>query len=246
MTVAQPDERSTGLSDATAADKAIRDGRLIAIVRVPRLTVDSARTLTEVLVGAGVRAMEFTLTSANALEAITAARVVAGDRAAVGAGTVLSEGQVVDAANAGAQFIVSPDVHPGVIGRTVQLGMLSLPGAFTATEVRCAVNAGAGMVKLFPAGASGVAYLHALRGPMPDVSFVPTGGIGVEEVPAFLAAGAVAVALGSWLVVSAEDVSGLAQRAARAVAAASGRSAGQSAGVLQDHRQHRGTEKGTQ
>ena len=223
MTVGQPDPRSTGLSDATAADKAIRGGRLIAIVRVRRLTVESARTLTEVLVGAGVRAMEFTLTTTDALEAITAARIVAGDCAVVGAGTVLAEGQVVDAANAGAQFIVSPDVHPGVIGRTVQLGLLSVPGAFTATEVRCAVKAGAGMVKLFPAGSGGDAYLRALRGPLPDVAFVPTGGIRVEDVPAFLAAGAVAVALGSWLVPSAEDLSGLAERAVRAAGAASWR-----------------------
>jgi 2-dehydro-3-deoxyphosphogluconate aldolase/(4S)-4-hydroxy-2-oxoglutarate aldolase len=204
------------------AEQAIRAGRIVAIVRLPWLSADVAASLTETLVDAGVTAMEFTLTTENALEAVAAARTVAGDRAVIGAGTVLSVREVEEAADAGAQFIVSPDVNVDVIGATARREMLSLPGVFTATEVRRALDAGATMVKLFPAGPGGVEYLKALRGPLPDVAFVPTGGIGVESVADFIGAGAVAVALGSGLVSSAEDLSGLAARARRAVESAGG------------------------
>ena len=207
---------------AVQAEQAIRAGRIVAIVRLPRLDMAAATALTETLVGSGVTAMEFTLTTENALRAVTAARAAAGDRAVIGAGTVLSVREVEEAADAGAQFIVSPDVNVDVIAATARRGMLSLPGAFTATEVRRAVEAGAAMVKLFPAGPGGVEYLKALRGPLPDVAFVPTGGIDVTSVADFIGAGAVAVALGSGLVSSAEDLSGLAARARRAVESAGG------------------------
>ena len=204
------------------AESAIRSGRLVAIVRLPRLSAHGARRLTAALVEAGVAALEFTLTTANVLEAIAAARDEAGDRAVVGAGTVLSVEQVEQAAEAGAQLIVSPDVNVQVIEATARLGLLSLPGAFTATEVCRAVDVGATMVKLFPAGPGGVEYLKALRGPLPEVPFVPTGGIDVDSVSDFIAAGAVAVALGSALVSGEDDLPGLAARARRAVQAVGG------------------------
>lgn len=207
---------------AARAEQAIRAGRIVAIVRLPRLDMAAATALTETLVGSGVTAMEFTLTTENALRAVTAARAVAGAHAVIGAGTVLSVREVEEAADAGAQFIVSPDVNVDVIEATARRGMLSLPGAYTATEVRRAVDAGAAMVKLFPAGPGGVEYLKALRGPLPDVAFVPTGGIDVTSVADFIGAGAVAVALGSGLVSSADDLSGLAARARRAVESAGG------------------------
>ena len=219
--------RSMSLADPAVPQdvrvgRAIRAGRIVAIVRLPVLSAARARALTTTLVEAGVTALEFTLTTENALEAISAARKVTGDRAVVGAGTVRSVREVEEAADAGAQFIVSPDVNVQVIEAAGRLEMLSLPGAFTATEVCRAVDAGAPMVKLFPAGPSGAEYLKALRGPLPDVAFVPTGGIDVQQVPEFIDAGAVAVALGSGLVSSAEDLSGLASRARRAVDLAGG------------------------
>jgi len=204
-----------------AAEEHIRAGRLVAIVRLPRLTEHAARSLTSCLVDSGVRALEFTLDTEGALDAIRIARSIAGDRAAIGAGTVLDVAQVDQAEAAGAQFIVSPDVSPDVIGRTVQLGMLALPGALTATEIRRAVTCGARMVKLFPAQPGGVTYLRALRGPLPDVAFVPTGGLTPDDIADFLAAGAAAVALGSSLVSSADDLADVRLRAGRAVAAAS-------------------------
>jgi 2-dehydro-3-deoxyphosphogluconate aldolase/(4S)-4-hydroxy-2-oxoglutarate aldolase len=204
-------------SNAVRAESAIRKGRIVAIVRLPHLSAHSARQLTATLVEAGVTALEFTLTTQNALEAIAAARQEAGDRAVVGAGTVLSVEQVERAADAGAQLVVSPDVNVQVVRAAARLGLLSLPGAFTASEVCRAVDAGATMVKLFPAGPNGVEYLKALRGPLPDVPFVPTGGVDVEAIPDFISTGAVAVGLGSALVSSAGDLSGLAARARRAV-----------------------------
>ena len=202
------------------AERQVREGRLVAIVRVPELTRESAAAMTEVLVEEGVRALEFTLTSAGALDAISAAVEAAGGRAAVGAGTVLYEEQVTAVAEAGAQFVVSPHVSPAVIAASNGLGLLSLPGAFTATEVQLAVDSGAQMVKLFPAQPAGVSYLKALRGPLDQVSFVPTGGIDIDDIGAFLSAGAAAVALGSSLVQSTQDLDGLRTRARAAVAAA--------------------------
>ncbi len=204
------------------AEQHVREGRLVAIIRVPELTRASAAAMTEVLVEEGVRALEFTLTSAGALEAITAAVEVAGDRAAVGVGTVLYEEQVVAAAAAGAQVTVSPHVSPAVIAASHDRGLLALPGAFTATEIQLAVDSGARMVKLFPAQPAGIPYLKALRGPLDQVAFVPTGGVGIDDIGPFLSAGAVAVALGSSLVQSTDDLDGLRTRARAAVTAANG------------------------
>jgi 2-dehydro-3-deoxyphosphogluconate aldolase/(4S)-4-hydroxy-2-oxoglutarate aldolase len=203
------------------AEQHVREGRLVAIVRVPELTRASAAAMTEVLVDEGVRALEFTLTSAGALEAVEAAVGVAGDRAAVGVGTVLYEEQVTAAAEAGAQFTVSPHTSPAVAA-SHEAGLLALPGAFTATEVQLAVDSGARMVKLFPAQPAGIPYLKALRGPLDRVAFVPTGGVGIDDIGPFLSAGAVAVALGSSLVRSTSDLDGLRARARAAVAAARG------------------------
>lgn len=198
----------------------IRTGRLIAIVRAPQVTPQTATALTEVLVEAGVRALEFTLDTAGAVDGIHAAASTAGDRATVGAGTVLRREQVDQAAEAGAQFIVSPDVSPDVIERSNELALTPLPGAFTATEIRRAVDCGAALVKLFPAQPVGPGYLRALRGPLSDVELVPTGGLKEEDVAPFLAAGAVAVALGSSLVGSVDDLAEVSERARRAVAVA--------------------------
>lgn len=202
------------------AEEHVRTGRLIAIIRVPSLTPESAAALTGVLVDAGVRALEFTLTSEGALDAVTAAVEEARGRAAVGAGTVLREDQVTAVADAGGQFVVSPNVSPAVIRRANDLGLVPLPGAFTPTEVQLAVESGARLIKLFPALPAGVAYLKALRGPLDQVSFIPTGGVRLDDIKGFLEAGAVAVALGSSLVNSTDDLTGLRERARSAVEAA--------------------------
>ncbi len=204
----------------TTVEQHVRGGRIVAIIRVPQLTGESAAAMTEILVDAGVRTLEFTLTSVGALDAIGVAVGVAGERAAVGAGTVLNAGQVDAVADAGAQFVVSPHVSPEVIARSHDLGMLALPGAFTPTEVQVAVDSGARLVKLFPVQPAGLAYFKALRGPLNQVAFVPTGGVGIHHIADFLSAGAVAVAMASSLVRSTDDLDGLRTRAQAAVQAA--------------------------
>lgn len=190
----------------------------MAIIRLR--DTGSVEAIAETLAEAGIRAIEVTCDSAGAFEAI---RVLVGrfaDEIAVGAGTVMSTGDVAAVRDAGATFCVSPHTDPEIVRSTVAAGLLAIPGAFTAGEVVAACRAGAGMVKLFPSDPPGPAYLRALRGPLPDVPFIPTGGIRIESVPDYLAAGAVAVGLGSSLVSAEASLETIRDRAVRAVALA--------------------------
>jgi 2-dehydro-3-deoxyphosphogluconate aldolase/(4S)-4-hydroxy-2-oxoglutarate aldolase len=174
----------------------------------------------EVVCDAGVRAVEFPLTTPGALDAVTALRDRRPD-VLVGAGTVLTPADVVAAVDAGAQFLVSPSTRPEALAGAADSGVAMVPGAFTATEIAVALDCGAEVVKLFPA-TPGPAYVRALRDPFPDARLVPTGGVDLDAIPSFLAAGAFAVALGSPLVGDAlrtGDLEPLADRARRAVAA---------------------------
>ncbi len=174
----------------------------------------------EVVCDAGVGAVEFPLTTPGALDAVTALRDRRPD-VLVGAGTVLTPADVVAAVDAGAQFLVSPCTRPEALAVAADSGVAMVPGAFTATEIAVALDCGAEVVKLFPA-TPGPAYVRALRDPFPDARLVPTGGVDLDAIPSFLAAGAFAVALGSPLVGDAlrtGDLEPLADRARRAVAA---------------------------
>jgi 2-dehydro-3-deoxyphosphogluconate aldolase/(4S)-4-hydroxy-2-oxoglutarate aldolase len=176
----------------------------------------------EAVVGAGVPLVEITLDTPGALEVVT--RWSEAGRP-VGVGTAVSPQQVDAAVDAGASFIVSPGILEPVIERALELGVDVVPGAFTPTEVLRARELGAVAVKLFPASTGGPAHVRALRGPLPDVPLVPTGGIGVEDVTSYLEAGASCVGLGGALVgaaapTSAAEVEAISARAAAAVAAA--------------------------
>jgi 2-dehydro-3-deoxyphosphogluconate aldolase/(4S)-4-hydroxy-2-oxoglutarate aldolase len=139
----------------------------------------------------------------------------------LGMGTVLTADEVDRAVDAGARFVVSPSVVPAVIEAATRRGIASYPGAFTPTEIHTVWSA----VKLFPGGALGPGYLKAVRAPLTDIPLVPTGGVDIEAVGAWLDAGAVAVGLGSPLIGNAlaadGDLHALAERA-RAVCAAAG------------------------
>jgi 2-dehydro-3-deoxyphosphogluconate aldolase / (4S)-4-hydroxy-2-oxoglutarate aldolase len=193
---------------------AIVQAQVVAIVRDRGADAEQLVANAAAVLDAGSPVVEVTLDSPGALDAI---RVLAGrDDALVGAGTVLRPDDVDAVAAVGGRFVVAPDVSPVVIGRARALGLATLPGAYTPTEVRAATDAGADLVKLFPA-TGGTAHLRALRGPFGDVGFVPTGGIALDDVAELLAAGAVAVGLGSALVggdpdVTAERVRGLRRR----------------------------------
>ncbi|GGM94662.1 aldolase [Lentzea pudingi] len=198
--------------------EALAEHRLLGIIRGndPDACVETARTL----LAQGVEVLEVSLTSRDAL---TVLGRLAGSARWIGAGTVLTARDARRARDAGATFAVTPALGEGVTA-SIEMGLPVLAGALTPTEVHAAVTAGAAAVKLFPASEFGPDYLAALRAPFPGVPFVPVGGISVEDVPRYLAAGALAVGVGSPLVGDAPDggdLSALADRAARFVKALS-------------------------
>lgn len=179
----------------------ILNTRLIGIIRLPSEAglVDCVRALAD----GGLRAVEITMNTPGALQAIEAARSDLEEDVVIGAGTVLSAEDVGRAAGAGADFIVSPDTHPDVIAATRRAGLVSVPGALTPTEVTAATRHGADLVKLFPANRFGPGYLKELLAPLNKARLVPTGGVRLENLQDWFAAGAAAVALGSSLVAPA-------------------------------------------
>lgn len=171
------------------------------IVAIFRGETDEARLIEtcDALVGAGVGAVEITLDSPGALATIEQLAGRFEGRAHVGAGTVLDAEAVRKAVQAGASFIVAPGLDEATVRAAQQSDTPVLPGVFTATEALTARRLGCRAVKLFPAGPVGPGYVKALRGPIADVAIVPTGGIGLADVRAYLDAGAYAVGLGSAL-----------------------------------------------
>jgi 2-dehydro-3-deoxyphosphogluconate aldolase / (4S)-4-hydroxy-2-oxoglutarate aldolase len=202
--------------------------RLAAVPVVAILRAANAERFLEVgrvLYEEGVRAIEVTLTSEGALEAFGRLRGELPGDALLGVGTVRSVGDAERAVGAGATYLVAPDFRGEVVAFAVGRGLPVVPGALTPTEVVAAWGAGATAVKVFPVSAvGGVAYVKAVRAPLPEVPLVPTGGVGIDDIGAYLDAGAVAVGVGSPLVGDAGepggDLRGLAERARRAVAAA--------------------------
>lgn len=195
----------------------IERGRIIAILRgdFQQREVE----IVSILADAGVTAVEMTLNSPGAIEGISRLSRHFGSRLAVGAGTVVCVDQVMKIADIGARFVVSPNRNVAVIHATKQRGLVSIPGCFTPSEVLEAVDAGADAAKLFPAGSLGPGFVKAIRGPIPDVRLVPTGGVDAESAPLYLRAGAWALGVGSELV-SADAVApgGLERLQARALA----------------------------
>ncbi|GAA2090153.1 bifunctional 4-hydroxy-2-oxoglutarate aldolase/2-dehydro-3-deoxy-phosphogluconate aldolase [Pseudolysinimonas kribbensis] len=178
----------------------IRADRVIATLRAP--DADLALIAVEALVEAGATSIEVTYTVPDAGRVIAEAVHRYGDRALVGAGTLTTPEQVAGARDAGAAFFVSPGFDADVVAAIRAGDGPAIIGAYTATEVQQVVANGVELVKLFPASIGGPALLRALRGPFPDVAFVPTGGIRGDAVAEWIAAGAVAVGAGSELISS--------------------------------------------
>lgn len=203
----------------TTLDEALAALPVIAIIRAadPRRLDAALQTLAE----AGVRAMEVTMTTPGAAEAIRWAADGGLRGVAIGAGTVLDAATARRAVAAGAGYLITPAVLPEVIEEGRRLGVPVLPGAFTPTEIVQAWRQGAAMVKVFPASAAGgPGYIKDVRAPLPQIPLVPTGGIRIEDVPGYLRAGARAVGIGSPLLGDActgGDMAALAARAARLV-----------------------------
>jgi 2-dehydro-3-deoxyphosphogluconate aldolase/(4S)-4-hydroxy-2-oxoglutarate aldolase len=195
----------------------IRAGRVIAIRR--NLPPDAIVTIAEALGQAGIRAFEVTMNSGAVLDeiAVLAARF-APDEILIGAGTVLDLAQAQAAADAGARFLVLPHVDLEMIRWAADRGIPAFPGGFTPSEILAAWRAGAAAVKLFPASVAGPTFVREMRGPLPDIPLIPVGGVSLETAPAFIAAGALAVGVGSWLT-SGGDVVTIRERAAQLLAA---------------------------
>ena len=176
----------------------LRDSGAVAIMRLRDhgLSVEIGHALA----GAGLAVMEVTLDDPGALGALRALADALPADVLLGAGTVRRREQVAEAADAGARFCLSPHCDPAIVEAALAAGLEPVPGAGTATEVAQGLDAGARVVKLFPAGPLGIDYLKALQGPFRGTAFLPTGGIRHDEVGAWLAAGATAVGLGSDLV----------------------------------------------
>ncbi|MEO6299609.1 MAG: bifunctional 4-hydroxy-2-oxoglutarate aldolase/2-dehydro-3-deoxy-phosphogluconate aldolase, partial [Paracoccaceae bacterium] len=143
---------------------------------------------------------EVTLTTPNALAAITAIIDRFGDEVLVGVGSVLTVAQCRDAISAGARYVISPNVSESVIQMTGSLGAVSIPGAYTPSEIVHATECGADLVKIFPAAALGPGYVRDVLAPLPHLKLMPTGGVNAANVGQWLKAGAQCVGVGSSLV----------------------------------------------
>lgn len=176
----------------------VLDCGIVAVVR----SADSQQLVDVVraLVDGGVTVAEITMTVPGALEVMAQVRKALGDRVLLGAGTVLDPETARAVLLAGAEYIVAPTVNLDVIRLCQRYDKLVMPGAFTPTEVLTAWEAGADIVKVFPAEVVGPAYFKALRGPLPQIRLMPTGGVDLKTAGEFLKAGACCLGIGSQLV----------------------------------------------
>ena len=177
----------------------IREIGLVPIVRAP--SAEDALKAAEAIIEGGIGIAEITMTVPNAIRVMERVAERYGDKALLGAGTILDPETCRAALLAGAQFIVTPSLDVRVIEVAKRYSKAIVPGALTPTEVVTAWQAGADLVKIFPCGpVGGPKYIRALKGPFPHIDFVPTGGVNLETTPEFIKAGATAVAVGGELV----------------------------------------------
>jgi 2-dehydro-3-deoxyphosphogluconate aldolase/(4S)-4-hydroxy-2-oxoglutarate aldolase len=207
------------MSDIDEVTAAVVRSGVVAVLRAA--TADGFAAVTDVLVSAGITAIEVTLTSRGAVQALAGLRRQLPPAAVVGAGTVLTSDQAKAAVDAGAAFLVSPVLD---LELAAGAGVPFYPGGLTPSEIHRATLAGAPLVKLFPASTVGPGYLKDLFGPLPGLRIMPTGGIGIDDIATWLTAGASAVGLGGPLLGDAAsggsltDLGVRARRAADAVA----------------------------
>lgn len=172
----------------------LRTRKVLAIIRADG--PDRALSCVRTLVDAGITALEISLTTPGGVEAIAKARSEYDPSILIGAGTVVTAAQADEVAAARAGFVVTPAITRGA-HRSVELGLPLLCGALTPTEVIAALDLGAIAVKIFPAKLHGPGYLRELRAPLPDAPLIAVGGVDAESAPEYLAAGALAVGVGS-------------------------------------------------
>jgi 2-dehydro-3-deoxyphosphogluconate aldolase/(4S)-4-hydroxy-2-oxoglutarate aldolase len=183
---------------------------LVGLIPVLRASsVELGHALVEAMMAGGVTVVEVTMTVPNALTLLRNLKQRHGERLLLGSGTVTDAAQAEATIEAGAEFVVSPSLHPDVIAATKKLGKVSIPGALTPTEVITAWRAGADYVKVFPCSAmGGASYLKSLRAPFPELKLIPTGGVTLQTAADFLKAGARALGVGTDLVNAAAIAEG--------------------------------------
>jgi 2-dehydro-3-deoxyphosphogluconate aldolase / (4S)-4-hydroxy-2-oxoglutarate aldolase len=176
----------------------ILDCGIVAVIRCPvsLQLVDVARALAD----GGVTVVEITMSVPNALEVLREVRHAVGNRILLGAGTVLDAETARAVLLAGADYVVAPTLNLEVIRLCRRYDKLVMPGAFTPTEILTAWEAGADIVKVFPAEVAGPAFFKAMRGPLPHIRLMPTGGVDLNTAAAFLNAGACCLGIGGQLV----------------------------------------------
>ncbi|MBR5438678.1 MAG: bifunctional 4-hydroxy-2-oxoglutarate aldolase/2-dehydro-3-deoxy-phosphogluconate aldolase [Clostridia bacterium] len=182
--------------------KQIEQNKIIAIMR--GIETDDAVRVAEALYKGGIKLVEVTfnqsdknsfIQTANAIKAIKTAME---GKMCVGAGTVITVEQLQLARDAGAEYIISPDTDEDIIKKTVEMGLVSIPGAYTATEAKKAYNAGADFVKLFPCAS--VSYLKALKAPLSHIKYLAVGGVDLSNAKEYMQAGASGIGVGSLLI----------------------------------------------
>lgn len=188
--------------------------KVVAVIRGS--SADHAVAMAQALIRGGVLGIEITYSTPDCCAAIRRVAAGAPEEACVGVGTVLHTAQLTEAMDAGARYAVSPHGDPAIIAEAKRLGLPMLPGAITPTEIVAAWNAGATCIKLFPGSLVGVDYVKALKGPLPHIPLMPTGGVSLENMHEWLAAGVVAVGMGGNLAKGSTDDIEAAARAVRA------------------------------
>ncbi len=188
--------------DKTKVLQIVTQCRLVAIVRLDDLSC--ATELTRAMLDGGVRAIEFTLTNSETPSIVSKLlnqfAEFSGGQATIGIGSVRTLDEAKLAIASGAQFLVSPITVPAIIDYAVQTSTASMPGAYTPTEIYSAYQLGADIVKVFPAKALGPGYFKDVMAPMPFLKMMPTGGVDLQNMKSYFAAGAVAVGIGSQLI----------------------------------------------
>jgi 2-dehydro-3-deoxyphosphogluconate aldolase/(4S)-4-hydroxy-2-oxoglutarate aldolase len=194
---------------------------IVAIVRLG--SAEHLMRVTDAIARGGVRFVEFTMTTPRALDTLQAVTERYGDEIVFGAGTVLDADTARQALLAGARFVVAPTLDATTIQLCKRYSALVMPGAFTPSEVLRAWELGADVVKVFPSDVVGPAYIEAIKAPLPHIRLAPVGGVGIDNITAYIKAGADCVGVGSSLVsnalVASNDWDALTDRAADLVAA---------------------------
>jgi 2-dehydro-3-deoxyphosphogluconate aldolase/(4S)-4-hydroxy-2-oxoglutarate aldolase len=185
---------STKLPDRTAASNALRQNPVVAVLRAGHAT-DYAPVI-EALLAGGIRCIELTLSTPGVFTEFPRLLERFGSGADLGIGTVTTLAQTEHALSAGTGFIVTPVTDPEIIRLCCAKGVPIYPGGLTPTELHTAWRAGATAVKIFPASTVGPGYISQLRGPFPDIQVMPSGGVDIADIPAWIHAGAAAVSLG--------------------------------------------------